>query len=109
MFVHFNGKIHNANTITHIDYSGFVPHGYIFVSFSDCPKEEVTGQEAFEVVMRLCPEALEGQNTKEQKGRWAIHNFFGHPLMQIFSWLGCTELGLKIHDWTVPNREVDDG
>lgn len=109
MFVHYNGKVVNSDIIEWIDYSNLSKHGYIRIYEKTDFVYIVEGPQAFDVVMQLCPEALEGQDTKEQKGRWAIHNFFGHPLMQIFSWLGYTELGLKIHDWTVPNREVDDG
>lgn len=65
--------------------------------------EVVEGPEAYDLLQRLCSSATEGLNLKNQRGRWAIHNLFGHPLMQIFSWLGLTGLGLKIHDKTVPN------
>lgn len=103
MFVHFNGKIVNADYITHVDYSELVSHGWIRVYDKLHIPEIVEGPQAFDVVNRLCPDALEGENAKEQRGRWWIHNIFGHPLMQIFSWLGFTRLGLKIHDATVPN------
>jgi hypothetical protein len=43
------------------------------------------------------------QGLKYKRHAWAIHNLIGHPLMQIFSWLHLTEVGLKIHDATVPN------
>lgn len=33
---------------------------------------------------------------------WAVHNLVGHPLMQIFSWLGMKDLAAKVHDATVP-------
>lgn len=102
-FVHYNGKIINTTSIEWIDYSNLSKMGYIKVYCIDSIGEIVEGPQAFDLIMRLCPEALEGENLKEQRGRWAIHNFFGHPLMQIFSWLGFKKLGLKIHDATVPN------
>lgn len=103
MFVHFNGKIVNANWITHIDYSELVEHGWIRVYDKLNIPELIEGPQAFDVVMRLCPDALEGERAKYHRNAWVIHNLFGHPLMQIFSWLGLTSLGLKIHDATVPN------
>lgn len=103
MFVHYNNKIINANSVEWIDYSNLPSRGYIKVYCRDSIGEVVDGPAAFDVLMRLCPEALEGKNLKEQRGRWAVHNFLGHPLMQIFSWLGFKRMGLKIHDATVPN------
>ena len=102
MFVHYNGKIVNPNSIEWIDYTNLAQMGYIRVHCTYSVPEIVEGPPAFDIVMRLCPEALEGENAKEQRGRWAIHNLFGHPLMQILSWLGFTKWGLKIHDKTVP-------
>jgi len=103
MFVHYKGKLVNTNTIEWVDYSNLGSYGYIRVYCEGSAGEIVEGPEAFDLVMRLCPEATEGKNLKCQRRRWAIHNFFGHPLMQIFSWLGLTSLGIKIHDKTVPN------
>jgi hypothetical protein len=103
MFVHYNGKLINADTIRWIDYSNLAKKGYIRV----CNKVNeiffVEGSKAFDVVMRLCPEALEGEQAQYKRHAWAVHNLFGHPLMQICSWLGLAPLGLKIHDITVPN------
>ena len=103
MFVHFNGRIHNADNITDIDYSRLVSHGVINVCFSRRRNEEVFGPEAVTLVMTLCPDALEGQQAKYMRHAWAIHNLIGHPLMQLFSWLHLSSLGIKIHDLTVPN------
>jgi hypothetical protein len=103
MFVHFNGKAVNTDVITHVDYSELAQHGWIRVYDKLHLPELVEGPQAFDVVMRLCPEALEGERAKYHRHAWAIHNIFGHPLMQLCSWLGLTKLGLKIHDATVPN------
>jgi hypothetical protein len=103
MFIHFNGKVINVDTITWIDYSNLVKNGYIKIYDSHNNQQYVEGTQAFDVVMRLCPEALEGEQAKYHKHAWAIHNLIGHPLMQIFSWLHLTALGIKIHDNTVPN------
>lgn len=100
MFIKLNNKIINAETIDWIDYEPLIREGYIkvFAGFT----EIVKGNEAFDLVMRLCPEAIEGARAKHAWQAWAIHNLIGHPLMQILSWIGLTKLGLKIHDATVP-------
>jgi hypothetical protein len=106
MFVHFNGRLVNPDTIRQIQYEDLASKGYIRVVFKRDPQERieiVEGPQAFDVVMRLAPEALEGERARYQRGAWAIHNLFGHPLMQVCSWLGLTKLGLAIHDKTVPN------
>ena len=102
MFIHYNGKAVNVESIKWIDYKNLAQMGYIRVYTGDLIGELVEGPQAFDVVFRLCPEALEGERAKYMRHAWAIHNLFGHPLMQILSWLGCTKLGLKIHDKTVP-------
>src|SRR5579864_8525005 len=105
MFVHFNGRIVNSDTIRQIQYEDLATKGYIRVVFKkELDRIEIVeGPQAFDVIMRLCPDALEGERASYQRHAWAIHNFLGHPLMQLFSWLGLRELGLKIHDETVPN------
>lgn len=106
MFVHFNGRLVNADTIRQIQYEDLASKGYIRVVFKKDPQERielVEGPEAFDVVMRLCPGALEGERAEYHRHAWAIHNLLGHPLMQVCSWLGFTQLGLKIHDLTAPN------
>ena len=103
MFVHYNGKVVNSDSIEWIDYSNLAKDSYIRVCEKGDLVRIVEGPQAFDVVMRLCPEALEGEQAKYNRHAWAIHNIFGHPLMQLFSWLGLTKLGLKIHDATVPN------
>lgn len=38
---------------------------------------------------------------------WPVHNLFGHPLMQIFEWLGMPECAKRLHDDTLPaNAEL---
>lgn len=103
MFVHYNGKLINSDTISRIDYSDLTLKGYIRVHTKGSEVEIVEGPQAFDVVVRLAPEALEGERGKYHRHAWAIHNIFGHPLMQVCSWLHLTALGLKIHDATVPN------
>lgn len=45
---------------------------------------------------------------------WLIHNLIGHPLSEIFYWLGkiykpFNKLSNIIHDWTVPDHESGNG
>lgn len=105
MFVHFNSLIYNSDEISYIDTKNYAKTCDIFVFFKD--KEEpfahVEGAEATSLIMKLCPEVLEGKQVKHHKHSWAIHNLVGHPLMQVCSWLHLTGLGLKIHDATVPD------
>ena len=40
---------------------------------------------------------------------WPVHNLIGHPLMQIFEWLGMPEIATRVHDETLPaNPDFDD-
>lgn len=103
MFVHFNGIVINSDDIKCIVYADFAKDGWIRVETKGGEYFLVEGPDAFNLMMRLCPEALEGEQAKYHRHAWAIHNIFGHPLMQLCSWLGLTKLGLKIHDATVPN------
>lgn len=86
-FVHYNGLIVNANDIASINFSNLVEKSYVVVKRIGVTEEIVKGPEAFNLVMELCPSALEGEQAKYKKHAWAIHNLIGHPLMQIFAWL----------------------
>lgn len=103
MFVHFNDKLINSDTIDWVDFTNLVAKGYIRIYHKNEEYDIVEGPEAFDVIMRLCPNALEGKRAEYQRHAWAVHNIIGHPLMQIFSWLGFPQIGLAIHDKTVPN------
>jgi hypothetical protein len=103
MFVHYNGKLVNSDTIESIDYGALALLGSVLVHYKNKINEPVEGIEAFNLVMDLCPKALEGEGLEYQRHAWAVHNLLGHPLMQLFTWLGYRELGLKIHDETVPH------
>ena len=103
MFVHYNGKLVNANSISWIDHKNLVKLGYIKVYDKSDIMETVEGPQAFNLIMELCPSALEGERADYERHAWAVHNLIGHPLMQICAWLHLTKLGLRIHDATVPN------
>jgi len=109
MFIHYNGRIINTDYIRQVDSISLVGKGYIRLIFTDNRVPEIVeGPEAFNIVMTLCPSALEGKRAKYAKHAWAVHNLIGHPLMQICSWLKLTRLGIKIHDATVPEPEVEE-
>ena len=36
---------------------------------------------------------------------WGMHNLVGHPMMQIFTWLGMPRMADAIHDRTLPPSE----
>ena len=64
--------------------------------------EYVDGPEAVTLIMSICPSFLEGKEAKYARYAWSVHKMIGHPLMQLCSWFHLTELGIKIHDATVP-------
>jgi hypothetical protein len=102
MFVHYNKKIINTDTISCITYDDFVEHGRIHVHYKDKNFECVKGMEAANLIMGICPSAIDGARARHVRHSWAIHNLIGHPLMQIFTWLHLTRLAIWIHDHTVP-------
>ena len=45
---------------------------------------------------------------KKNKFAYTVHNLIAHPLMEILHLLGMTEIGNKIHDYTLPKRHKED-
>jgi hypothetical protein len=60
------------------------------------------GPDAIEALMALKPSALEGRRMRFARRAWAVHNLVGHPVMQLLAWMGLRELGLGVHEATVP-------
>jgi len=60
------------------------------------------GFDAIEAVLLLAPQLLEGRRLRWRRHAWAIHNLIAHPAMQVAAWLGAPQLGIAIHDATVP-------
>ena len=109
MFVHIGNKLVNSDFIEWVDFTNLVKSNYIRVYYVDGEAENVDGPEAFNLIIKICPAALEGEDAKYAKHAWSIHNLIGHPLMQICAWFHLTSLGLKIHDITMPNPKVSSG
>lgn len=45
---------------------------------------------------------------KKDKYAYTIHNLIAHPLMEILHLLGMTEIGNKIHDYTLPKKHEEN-
>lgn len=43
---------------------------------------------------------------KKENYKYFIHNFFGHPIMAILNIFGFNSLANKIHDYTLPKKEI---
>ena len=44
-----------------------------------------------------------------ERYRWSLHNLIAHPLSEIVHLCGYTDLGNKIHDYTIPDHEEGQG
>lgn len=108
MFVHYNNKMVNADSISWIDYKNLKSLGYIRIHFKDGVVETLEGTQAIQLLMELDPSALEGERFKYARHAWAIHNLIGHPLMQACAWLQWHRLGLWFHDITIPTPITKD-
>jgi hypothetical protein len=103
-FIRSRDRIINVADIRWIDLRD-LEAGLIVVHHGD-QETEITGSLAVEAVMLLKPSALEGRRLKWVKRAWLKHNLIGHPMLMIFALLGRVDLGLKIHEATVP-RPID--
>jgi hypothetical protein len=97
-----HGKwLFRVNDITKVDM--FNLHDYsIVVSTKLNGPYILKDLDAIELIMLLKPSALEGRKLKTLRHRWLLHNLVGHPLMQLLSLVGLSQLGLKTHDRTTP-------
>jgi hypothetical protein len=102
MFVHVNNSIYNTDAIIELDCSRFISEGLVKMVLPNNRYEWAEGAEATTLIMSVCPSFLEGKEAKYTRYAWSVHNIIGHPLMQICSWFHMTELGIRIHDATVP-------
>lgn len=79
---------------------------HVRVTMQDGRQHVLEGPTAVELVMLVCPSALEGRRLRWARNAWVIHNLIGHPGMQILSWLGLSKLGLQLHEAMVPRPAV---
>jgi len=101
MFVVVNDFLVNINQIKSIDISD-ITQEKITVYYDD-KIEIVYGFHAIEIIWQIKPLAFEGNNgIKWNKHAWSIHNFIGHPLMQILAYLKLYKHAIMVHDKTVP-------
>lgn len=102
MFIHYKNRIVNSDSISHITCDRLETEGIIHLRLADYSNEVVEGHEAVDIIMRICPNYFEGRRWKYMKAAWVVHNFIGHPFMQVFMWLGLKSTAMKIHDCTIP-------
>lgn len=102
MFIHFNDKVVNTDTISHVHYEDIRETGYVRVHYMNGRTELVYEQQAIDILIELDPSSIEGERLNHARYTWSIHNIIGHPLMQVCSWLRLHKLGLWVHDITVP-------
>src|SRR5688500_2235523 len=95
-------RIHQISCF--MDSGQFIARVYWLGHTEANPKwSQVRGQEAINLIIKHCPELLEGNpELKFIKYSWVFHNLIAHPLMQLLFFFGFKKLGLKIHDITIP-------
>ena len=92
----------SSREVVRLDLSRLESDGELSVSLSDGSSFTASGPPALDLVFRLAPHLLEGRRLRWAPRAWAFHNLVAHPLMQVLSWLGRRDLGLRLHDATVP-------
>lgn len=102
-FVLVGDQLVARDRIRRIDARGLAEDGTIDVHVAGEPAPIVLeGNAAFDLVMRHAPQFVEGRRFRWQRSAWAFHNLVAHPLLQLLAWMGRTELGLRIHDASIP-------
>lgn len=99
-FIRSRDRIIRVDTIRWIDTRD-LEAGMIVVHHDD-QQTEITGSLAIEAILVVRPSALEGKRMKWVKRAWMKHNLIGHPLLMLCALLGRVDLGLRIHEATVP-------
>jgi hypothetical protein len=86
--------------VTRVDYSRI--EDLVLIVEHDGVSTTFEGIDALETAMVLSPACLEGRRLSWARRAWLVHNLVGHPLMQILALLGKPQLGMFVHDATVP-------
>lgn len=101
-FVSLEDRLISIDQIQTVDLSRFQTET-ILVILKDGEVEEVSGFDALNLVWKIQPSWLEGNNTvKWKKNAWAVHNLIAHPVMQILAWFKLYKQAMWVHDVTVP-------
>lgn len=102
VFLNLANRIVPISEIISIDISQ-IHDSVVTITTRDGLIDVVHGFFAIELVWALKPGALEGNSKlKWMKGMWIIHNFIGHPLMQILALFKQYKMAIWVHDITVP-------
>lgn len=99
-----NGALYPADRVKEVDLEGLEDLS-IVVHFFDGETAHLEDVDTIDFLMKYQPFALEGRRLRWAKRAWRIHNYLGHPLMQLFSEFGLYRLGMWFHDSTVPRPE----
>lgn len=105
MFISTSNDILNADRITYVDCANYFETDTIIVWFVSGGKREVSGLDALNVIMKVCPSWYEGHRGKYARWSFAIHNLIAHPVLQILHWMGLSKLGVRLHDWLIPSTK----
>lgn len=102
MFIKVGDLVVNPNFIDYFTISNLETDLEVRVFLKTEEMVKVSGIQAIDLLMEICPSALEGRRLRWIKRAWMVHNLVGHPLMQIASFFGQNKLAMRIHDMTVP-------
>ncbi len=104
MFLLVDGQLINAGTISTINFSK-IEDLQLVIHRTNGQVHAVSGIQTIDILMALRPSAFEGKRMRWPRFAWAVHNLIGHPLMQLFAFIGKHELAMTIHDITVPRPQ----
>lgn len=74
----------------------------VTVNLSNGEQHVATHIDAMELAMSLKPSVLESRRLRWPKWAWLVHNFIGHPFMQVLALLRLYRAAFWVHDATVP-------
>jgi hypothetical protein len=100
MFIRSCDRLIHADSIRWIDLAA-LEAGTIVVHHDD-RRTVISGSAAIEALLVLRPSALEGKRLRWVRRAWMLHNLVGHPLLMLLALVGRVDLGLRVHEATVP-------
>ncbi len=101
-FVRLGDRLVALELVREVDLSALETEGLARVRTADGAWADLHDADAIDLVMRLAPSFVEGRRFRFLRSAWALHNLFGHPLLQLLAWAGRTRAGLRVHDATIP-------